>query len=72
MQKCIDWSSAIGKTSVSTETVLEKCPVEAAVVTSLKRIIYMLDFCALSEAFIRLVQDHCGSFCKRLLNAAVS
>lgn len=45
-QYCIDWSRAIGKMSGSTETALEKCSLETALVASLKLIIYMLDFCA--------------------------
>lgn len=41
--------------SGSTETVLEKCPLEAALVASLKLIIYMLDFSALSVGAITKV-----------------
>lgn len=68
-QKCIDWSRAIGKMSGSTETVLEKCPLEAALVASLKRIIYVLDFCALSVGVITKVSPRTLWF---FLNSALS
>lgn len=55
--------------SGSTETVLEKCPLEAALVASLKRIIYVLDFCALSVGVITKVSPRTLWF---FLNSALS
>lgn len=61
-QKYIDCSRAIGKMSGSTETVLEKCPLEAAVVASLKLIIYTLDFCTLRHGAITEVSPRTRRF----------
>lgn len=59
--------------SDSTETVLEKCPLEAALVASLKLIIYMLDFCALSVGAITKIRPRTLWFCpKGFLNSALS
>lgn len=68
-RKSIDFSSAIGKMSGSTETVLEKCPPEAATVASLKLIIYVLGFCALAVEAITRVSPRTRRLCPKGLHS---